>query len=65
MTEGIEFIITEDVNFENFYHENTYQKCKKMVNYICKYNRFSENCFKLYKNCEKFKENKEIKELKE
>jgi hypothetical protein len=57
MTEGIEFIITEDSKFEN-----TYQKCKKMVNYICKYNRFSENCFKLYQNCEKFKEINELKE---
>ena len=62
MSEGIEFI-TIDLDFEKYkeisYPENTYQKCKKIVNYICRYNRLSENCLKLYKSCEKFKEFKD------
>lgn len=54
MVKEIEFMMLEK-NFETSYTENAYTKCQKMVNYICRYNKLSNNCIKLYQNCEKLK----------
>ena len=65
MSESIlyKIILEENNNDINYYNDieindEYYTKCKKMVNFICRYNIFSENCQKLYENCEKFKTNK-------